>query len=112
MEHFEQGALGSAAKKPAHWYRYVDDTFVVWPHGKELQDFLQHLNSIHPYMTFTMEMEHKKSLPFLDVRVSRKPDDLLGHTMYTKTYIHTYVSPCEVRTPSGPKRACEINLRR
>jgi hypothetical protein len=66
MEHFEQRA--SAAKKPAHWYRYVDDTFVVWPHGKEeLQNFLQHLNSIHPNIKFTMEIEHNKSLPFLDV---------------------------------------------
>jgi hypothetical protein len=29
MEHFEHQALSSAMKKPTHWYRYVDDMFVV-----------------------------------------------------------------------------------
>jgi hypothetical protein len=48
MEHFEKQVISSTAKKPTRWYRYVDDTFVVWPHGKdELQRFLKHLNSIH-----------------------------------------------------------------
>jgi hypothetical protein len=47
---FEQQAISLVAKRPAHWYRYVDDTFVVWRHGKdeELQGFLQHLNSSTP----------------------------------------------------------------
>jgi hypothetical protein len=41
MENFEQQALSRAPKKPTHWYRYVDDTFVVWPHGEEeLREFL------------------------------------------------------------------------
>jgi hypothetical protein len=90
MEHSEQPALGSAVKKPGHWYsRYVDDTFVVWPHGKEeLRDFLQHRNSMHPNIKFIMEIEHNKSLLFLDVLVSRKPDRSFGHTVYRKP-MHT-----------------------
>jgi hypothetical protein len=32
MEHFEQQAISSAIKKPARWYRYMDDAFMVWPH--------------------------------------------------------------------------------
>jgi hypothetical protein len=48
MEHFEQKAISTAIKKPARWYRYMDDIFAVWPHGKDdLHDFLQHLNNIH-----------------------------------------------------------------
>jgi hypothetical protein len=35
MEHFEQRAISSAMKKPASWFRIVDDTFLVWPHGKD-----------------------------------------------------------------------------
>jgi hypothetical protein len=35
MEHFEKQAISSAAKKPTRWYRYVNDTFVVWHHGKD-----------------------------------------------------------------------------
>jgi sugar phosphate isomerase/epimerase len=65
MEHFEQQAISMAKKKPARWFRYVDDTFVVWTHGKdELQEFLKHLNNIHPNIMFTMEVEQNKTLPF------------------------------------------------
>ncbi|PNF14821.1 hypothetical protein B7P43_G06341, partial [Cryptotermes secundus] len=35
MEHFEQLAIDSAQDKPSLWLRYVDDTFVIWPHGAE-----------------------------------------------------------------------------
>ena len=32
MEDFEEKALNQATLKPTCWYRYVDDTFVIWPH--------------------------------------------------------------------------------
>jgi len=35
MEDFEMKAIKQAKYKPARWYRYVDDTFVIWPHGKK-----------------------------------------------------------------------------
>jgi TFIIF-interacting CTD phosphatase-like protein len=94
MEHFEQQTISSAVKKPAWWFRFVDDTFVVLLHGKdELHEFLKHLNSIHPNITFTMEVEQNKVLPFLDVLVSRSPDGSLGHSIYRKSthtdlYLH------------------------
>jgi hypothetical protein len=28
MEHFEQQPISKASRKPTHWYRYMDDTFV------------------------------------------------------------------------------------
>ena len=85
MEQFQQQALNMAEKKPSNWYRYVDDTFVVWPHGEEeLQNFLQYLNSLHTNIQFTMETEKDDKLTFLDVLVKKKLDGLLGHTMYRK----------------------------
>jgi hypothetical protein len=33
MEHIEAWLLDTAALKPSCWYSYVDDTFVIWPHG-------------------------------------------------------------------------------
>ena len=48
MEAFEERALESATLKPRLWVRYVDDTFVLWPHGEhELEKFHLHLNKQH-----------------------------------------------------------------
>jgi len=34
MENFEMKAIKQTTLKPACCYRYVDDSFVIWPHGK------------------------------------------------------------------------------
>ena len=84
MAQFEQEALESSTHKPKVWYRYVDDTFVIWPHGMEkLQMFLEHLNSRHNNIKFTMELEDNGSLPFLDVLLTRTGGKL-SHTVYRK----------------------------
>ena len=55
MERFEREMLESAPEKPTMWIRYVDDTFVLWPHGDEkLEQFHQHLNNQHPQIQFTL----------------------------------------------------------
>jgi hypothetical protein len=36
MECFKWQAISLAAKEPAHWHRYLNDTFVVWTHRKEI----------------------------------------------------------------------------
>jgi hypothetical protein len=46
MEHSED--LEGATHKLLCWFRYMNDTFVIWPHGPgKLSEFLDHLNSIH-----------------------------------------------------------------
>jgi hypothetical protein len=78
---FELQAISLAAKKPAHWYRHMDNTFVLWTYGKEeLQEFLQHLSGIHPNIKFTVEVKKCNALSFLDIVVRRRPDGLLGYT--------------------------------
>jgi hypothetical protein len=66
---------------------YVDDIFVVCPHGVEqLQNFLSHLNSLRPSIKFNMEIEPDSAIPFLNVLFIRKG------TLATKVYrkpIHT-----------------------
>jgi hypothetical protein len=57
MEHFEKTALDTADYIPAKWLRYVDDTFVLWPHGPaKLQQYLHHVNSVRPTFKFIMEV--------------------------------------------------------
>ncbi|XP_046406340.1 uncharacterized protein LOC124171241 [Ischnura elegans] len=85
MEDFEAKAIETYQKKPKLWLRYVNDTFVVWPHGaEELDKSLCHLNQQHPRIQFTMEKEEDGKLAFLDVLVKRKGDGRLGHAVYRK----------------------------
>ena len=72
MESFEQSALTFPLTSKV-WIRYVEDTFMLWPHSKEALDrFQQHLNSQHPSIQFTWEEESENNLLFLDVFVKRK----------------------------------------
>lgn len=94
MQDFETRALESATLKPRLWLRYVDDTFVIWPHGRSsLNTFLDHLNSVHPSIQFTMEVENNNILPFLDVAVRRKSDFSIGYSVYRKkTHTDRYLN--------------------
>ena len=84
MEHFETNALDTFPLKPVAWFRFVDDTFIVWRHGKDaLVRFLDHLNSLHNQIKFTMEIEEAGCIPFLDVKV-QKSDNSLSFSIYRK----------------------------
>ena len=72
MEYFEEMALGYTSLKPSMWLRYVDDTFILWPHQEDVQTLLDHVNSIQPSIQFTMEKEQDNKLPFLNVLVTCK----------------------------------------
>ena len=74
MEKFEWRAISSAPLKLRCWFRYVDDTFVVWSHGEEeLGRFLVYLNSVYPRIQFTLEREADSQLAFLDVLSLEEP---------------------------------------
>ena len=61
--------LFSEISKPAVYFRYVDDTFVIFQNEKESEEFLIKLNGLHSSLQFTFEKEKNNSLPFLDVHV-------------------------------------------
>ena len=71
MEYFEEMALGSTSLKPSMWLRYVDDTFILWPHQEDVQISLDHVSSVRPSIHFTMEKEQDNKLPFFSVLVTR-----------------------------------------
>ena len=83
MEGFESKALASAPSSPTMWLRYVDDTFVLWPHdANRLEEFHSHLNAQHPQIQFTKE-EKDDQISFLDVLVKRK-DGIFKTSVYRK----------------------------
>ena len=93
MEEFEKKAIEQVTHKPACWLRYVDDTFIIWPHGQEkLTEFLSHLNRLHKKIQFTMEIEEESHIPFLDIDIYKKADCSLGHKVYWKpTHTNLYL---------------------
>lgn len=75
------------------WLRYVDDTFVIWPHGAEtLTAFLTHLNNIRPSIQFTMEKESNGTIAFLDVLVKRENDGILTSVFRKTTHTDRYLN--------------------
>ena len=82
MEHFERIALDTAMVKPMIWKRYVDDTLCIVRKG-EVENLLDHLNSVRPSIQFTVEVEDGL-LPFLDTLIKRKSDGSLDITVYRK----------------------------
>ena len=91
-EIFEGRALDLSPLKPKRWKRYVDDTDIVWPHGRSnLDQFLEHLNSQNNNIKFTMEIEENRSLPFLLVLVSRNEDRSISYLGKGLTQIDIYI---------------------
>lgn len=104
MAEFETAALASAVKKPNMWLRYVDDTFVLWDHGKaELESFLAHLNSVNQTIQFTMELEKESQLPFLDVLVKKVAEHVESSVYRKPTHTDQYLH-WDSNHPSGTKQ--------
>ena len=70
VEYYEE-KLFSQTQKPPTYFRYVDDTFAIFDHETEADEFLIKLNCLYPSLGFTFEKEKGKCLPFLDVYVER-----------------------------------------
>ena len=81
--HHEQQWLSSCPQdfKPAHYFRYVDDTFLLFNQMSHAQKFLNYVNSKHPAIKFTIETENRNCLPFLDVNVRR-----FGNSFHTSVF--------------------------
>ena len=87
--------------QPKLWVRYVDGTFIIWPHGDaELNSFHDRLNSQHPSIQFTNEEEVDGKIPFLDVLVVRKTGGI-STTVYRKpTHTTRYIHYSSHHPPS------------
>ena len=92
MEYFEEMALGSTSLKPCMWLRYVNDTFILWPHQEDVQILLDHGNSIRPSIQFTMEKEQDNKLPFLDVLVTRTEQGFRSSVYRRSTFTGHYLN--------------------
>ena len=69
---------------PKLYVRYVDDVFAVFDSTMPFNNFLEHLNSQHPNIKFTVE-EGIGSLPFLDTEIKINGDTFESWTYRKKT---------------------------
>ena len=73
------------------YYRYVDDTFVVFSNEDECDLVLDSLNSLHPCLRFTFEKESNLALPFLDVLVEKSPSKFITSIYRKPTFTGQYL---------------------
>jgi hypothetical protein len=84
MEDFEKKAVEQRIHKTVCWFRYVDDTFVIWPHGQDkLTEFLNHLSGLHNKIQFTMEIGEEGHVPFRKYKIQTPgnyPEESIQHS--------------------------------
>ena len=61
----------------------MDDTFLLFRDPSHINLFLDYLNSKHPNIQFTSELEQNNSLPFLDVLIN-KTNNSFSSSVYRK----------------------------
>ena len=85
MNYFERLHMETLKKLGVkHWFRFVDDTFVVVKSIEQADTILKFLNEQHKTIKFTMEKEIGNKINFLDITIKRKPDLTLETLTYRK----------------------------
>ena len=68
---YHEEKLFSQMQKSPTYFRYIDETFAIFDHETEADEFLTKLNCLHPCLKSTFEKKKNICLPFLDVYVER-----------------------------------------
>ena len=91
MDYIEREFLKSEQIQPWIWFRYIDEIFFIWiASEKELDEFLNRLNSFHPNLRFAHERS-RESLNFLDVIVKIQQGEFVTDLYYKSTDRHQYL---------------------
>ena len=86
MAEWEEQVMFKVTYKPDIWFRYLDDIYFLWDHGKErLEEFFRILNADHPCVGLKKETS-LKSVDFLDVTVYKGDRVATEGKLETKLY--------------------------
>ena len=83
IENVEQRALISSPVKPLFQKRYVDDVISAVSKN-QVENLLSYLNSVEPFIQFTLERKNDRRLSFLDLNVCRTDQGNLETGVYRK----------------------------
>ena len=69
MDQLKSKFLQTQKFQPLVWFRYIDDIFFIWTHGKNSpKNFMMEFNNFNPNIKFTDEFS-EASTNFLDLTV-------------------------------------------
>ena len=71
---------------PNVFKRYVDDIFVMFLYQSHLKDFVNYMNTKYPNIKFTLEFEENDSFSFLDVKITRRNNQLVASVFRKATF--------------------------
>ena len=98
MAKLEQDLLEKAPNnlRPTIWWRYIDDIFFLWDHGKTTLDtFMGHMNQHHHSIKYTIEPSIKEGV-FLDTEIYKENNRLLTkvHHKPTDAFAYLHYTSC------------------
>ena len=92
MTKFEQNHVYTYHLQPTLWKRFIDDIFMIWPHGMDsLLEFIEHLNTVNPTIKFTSTISQTE-VAFLDLIIYIRGDKLYTRLHTKSTYRHIYLN--------------------
>ena len=75
MCHYEKKWLDCPIEFKAKLYkRFVDVIFVMFQYKDHVKKFVDYMNTKHPNIRFTFEIEDQNSLSFLDIKIIRNTE--------------------------------------
>ena len=83
---FHESRLFDNTVKTGVYFRYVDDTFLIFSSELDCDFFHGKLSLLHPALKFTVEKEQNNSLNFLDVLVEKEGTGFLTSVYRKPTF--------------------------
>lgn len=101
----ENNFLSSRSLKPFYYKRFIDDIFIIWPHGEAtLLSFISAFNNVHPSISFSHSYS-PSTIDFLDVTVCIHGTQLTTKLYRKPTDRHRYL-----HFESSHKRDCKLSI--
>ena len=88
---FHESRLFDNTATPGVYFRYADNSFVIFGSELDCDHFQEKLNLLHPALKFTIEKEQNHSLIFLDVLVEKEGTGFLTSIYRKLTFTGQYI---------------------
>lgn len=95
------------------WYRYVDDVFVCFDgSNRQLNNFVEHINSLNPKIQFSTENELEDTLCFLDLKIKKMGNSLVFDVYRKPTFTDTTIPVDSLHHPAQKMAAFNSMIHR